>query len=765
MPKLAEKYFKINPWQVIEEGFNPEQGEVSESIFSLSNEYMGIRGYFEEGYTGKSLPGSYINGVYEEKKVTTLHYKGISDRITFMVNTVDWLHTRIKLDGELLDLHESRFTNFVRWLDMKKGLLNREFVWETKTGKRLKVEFQRFLSMVNSCSGYQRIKFIPLNFSGKVEVVSGLDFSLVHRSQPEKHWNCLKKGQQSGITAILSQTNNSNITVYAGFKLNLSGLLDKPGLEYIEKENFVGVKSTLNIEKDEEAILDKKVSLYRQKHVENIDNFWIQGIENSSEVLLDSYGDALKKHTDYWEEVWDKNDIIIKGDEENQQGIRYCIFQLQQTFHGENPGLNIGAKGLTGEVYSGHTFWDTETYCLPFYLFNNPVAAKNLLLFRYRGLESARERARELDCSGACYPVATLDGKESCTLWQHASLQFQPSTGVAYAIWHYHKITNDFDFLYNQGIEMLVEISRFLKDRCQRGQRTGKVGYYGVMGPDEFQMMVNHNCYTNYMAQKTFLFTLEVLEEMKKEASEKYQRICDIFSINKKEIAKWKELATNMYIPQDEETGIYEQHEGFFDLPHIDIDSIPETEFPLYNHWSYDRIYRNDMIKQPDVLMFLFLYNQEFSRETKRVNYEYYEPRCIHESSLSPSIHSILAAELGKKEEASAFFRFATRLDLDNYNRNTNEGLHITSIAAAWMNIVYGFGGMRSDGDILAFKPSIPDSWTEYSFKITYQQTLFEVKVNRDYTLFKVLEGNDQKLKINGDIYLVTSEGIEIANI
>jgi maltose phosphorylase len=209
-------------------------------------------------------------------------------------------------------------------------------------------------------------------------------------------------------------------------------------------------------------------------------------------------------------------------------------------------------------------------------------------------------------------------------------------------------------------------------------------------------------------------------------------------------------MAQEMYIPLDQATGIYEQHDGFFDLPHIDVDDIPITDFPLYHNWSYDRIYRNDMIKQPDVLMFMFLYNQEFTNEAKRANYEYYEPRCIHESSLSPSIHSIFASELGKHDEAFEFFQFATRMDLDNYNRNTREGLHTTSIAAAWMNIVYGFGGMRSDGSILQLNPTLPSRWKSYSFRILYHGAVIELKIERDKVNVRTLNNTTVSVYIYG---------------
>jgi maltose phosphorylase len=276
---------------------------------------------------------------------------------------------------------------------------------------------------------------------------------------------------------------------------------------------------------------------------------------------------------------------------------------------------------------------------------------------------------------------------------------------------------------------MLVEISRFLLSRGQ-WNREGKFGYYCVMGPDEFQMMVHHNSYTNYLAKRTFLFTLEVRDLLKD--NDKYEQIIEKLGIGEDFFRKIKTAAAQMLLLYDPETELFEQHLGYFELPHIDIGSIPVTDFPLYNNWSYDRIYRNDMIKQPDVLMFLFLFASDFPLSVKKANYEFYEPRCIHESSLSPSVHSILAAEIGKKDEALAFFEFATRLDLDDYNRNAEEGLHLTSIAAAWMNIVYGFGGLRSDGACLSLAPQIPAIWKRYAFKINYRGKNIRVEVTKD---------------------------------
>ncbi len=755
MGKIADQYLGIDPWKLIEEGFHPERGQVSESLFSLANEHQGVRGFFDEGYSGQSLTGVYLNGIYEERFTEGMAYKGISNRLAFMVNTVNWLHTRIEVDGEVLDLATSKFSGFHRELDFRTGELRREFVWETKTGKKLHLTFRRLLSMQTKELACQQIRLRPLNFSGKVSLTLGLDFSVLHRSFGQNFWTCPRKKyiRKQDSLAILGVSTSIGHRLFAAMKLAAPAQWTP-----IEAEKFAGATMEVDLQAGMETVIEKSAVLHTARDPQQpLEAAWQQGLDRL-QASVTSYAEVLEQNRVYWENFWAKSDIVIEGDAENQQGIRFCIFQMQQTYRGVVDGANIGAKGLTGEAYNGNAFWDTETYCLPFYLFSNPAAAKSLLDFRYKTLPQAMARAKDLDCAGACYPVATSDGTESCTLWQHASLQFQATTGVAYAIWHYVKVTGDMAFLQCEGVEMLVQICRFLASRGQWSAK-GKFGYYAVMGPDEFQMMVNNNAYTNYMAKRTFEFTLSVLEDM------------DLTTLGCKqaELSDWRRMADEMIIPYDPadkmhpESGLFEQHEGFFNLPHIDVDAIPVEEFPLYHHWSYDRIYRNDMIKQPDVLMFMFLYNQSFTLAEKQANYDYYEPRCIHESSLSPSVHSILAAELGRSQEAFDFFRFATRIDLDNYNRNTDEGIHTTSIAAAWMNIVYGFGGMRSDGEVLVFNPSIPENWKSYSFQIVYRGSIIKVHVTQDQAHLRVLEGTPVKATIRGKLQEIDPAGLVIS--
>ena len=760
MAKIADKYYVTDPWNIIEEGFNPVYSQVSESIFSLGNEYMGIRGYFEEGYQGESLIGSYFNGIYESVKTVGSSYKGIIDKTEFMVNSVDWLHMRIQIGDEQLRFEEASIENFKRCLDLRTGVLTRSYDWILKDGRRIRLEFERFLSMKRAQLGGQRLTLTPLNFSGEVTITAGLDFTLPHNMVAKNLWNEEESKSGEGWCSILANTVNTEQSIYSLCHFTCNAVAEKD----IAQPKKVLKEFTLSVNEGEATTFSRLVmNIVRKGNTEeDIDRFNVKCTE-AKDVLPSLHYTIMKEESaSWWDKMWAASDIVIDGDELNQQGIRYCIFQMHQTYHGADRGTIIGAKGLTGEAYSGNTFWDTETYCLPFYIFNNIEAAKHLLEFRYLTLPQAKERAKALDCDGAFYPIATISGRECCSLWQHASLQLQASTAVAYGIKHFEAVTKDEEFVFTTGLPILIEVSRMLASRGAWNADHTTYGYYGVMGPDEFQMMVNNNCYSNFMGKVTLDYTLDVLRRLQSKDSKAYDNLIKQYQFFEAECTNWKVIADNMYIPYDEKTKLFEQHEGYFTLPHIDVDQIPVEDFPLYHHWSYDRIYRNDMIKQPDVLMMMLLYNGLFTKEQLQRNYEFYEPRCIHESSLSPSVHSILAAQLQKHEEAYKFFGFATRMDLDNYNRNTAEGLHTTSIAAAWMNIVYGFGGMRSDQERLSFAPSIPGAWNAYSFRIHYNDDVLQVEINQKEASFYTLHGSELEIIVYGQAITLGQEKVSL---
>ncbi len=721
MGKIRTRYLEVEPFGVTEKGFHKDRNEVSESIFSLGNEYSGIRGFLEEGVSLPSLIGTYYNGIIDYSLTETPNaYKGIAKRTHFTINSPNYLKCEIYADGERLDLAKAEVSSFLRNLDFRTGLLTRTFLWKTSLGKSIKMSFYRLLGMKSPHNAAQKIVF-EANDNVSVSLFMMIDGSIKHWRE-HCYWKdeeIVEEGDIYGLSAKTLSTHQAIVTL-------MKVVSSFPIAEVKKKEQEISLHYEFGLRKGEEASFTRYVNnLIDKKSDMNIAVMKEKCAQELLELERKGFEGLLEENTDFFKQRMESSDIEIEGDDDDQQGIRFCLFNLQQAYTGLAPDDNIGAKGLTGEAYSGHAFWDSETYCLPYYLFTDQKAAKDLLLFRFNTLDKAKARAKELDCDGACFPIATRNGEEACTLWQHASTQIQPTTGVAYALFHYMNLYDDWAFMNEYGIKMLLEIDKFLLTRGQWNQTHEHFGYYGVMGPDEFEVMVNHNAYTNIMAKKTFEYTLSLLKDNRLNKDEAFIAT----GFNESLVKAMEEASEKMLVLFDSKTNLFEQHQGFYDLPHIDVDKIPVTDFPLYSHWSYDRIYRNDMIKQPDVLMFLFLYNQSFSSEVKKANYEYYEPRCIHESSLSPSVHSILAQEIGKEEEALSFFSFATRLDLDDYNRNTNEGLHMTSIAAAWMNIVYGYLGLRSDKEELAISPSLPKRWKRYSVRLNYRgsKLLFEV--------------------------------------
>lgn len=725
MAKVADRYLDCEPWRIVEHGFDSSRSLCSESVFSLANEFMGVRGYPEEGTDAPSLVGSYFGGVYElGEEAEPGGYKGVVRQTHYMVCAADFFRIRL-FEGERPLVLDASARNFERTLDLRTGLLSRRYSRPLAMGGTLHVRIERLLGMDNAQAACQRVTLCA-DRDVAITLELGVDGGVRHRTTGQCSWTAEETAVEEDCAAIRLRTATTAQRVSYAFEVNSPAVCTP-----VSWERGVALRMTLSLKAGEAVTVERKI----RNAVDEPG-----ALSSFTAREMPGFEALLAQNRAHYDAFWALSDVEIDGDALNQQGIRYCVFQLHQTYRGLDPRHNIGAKGLTGEAYNGHAFWDSETYCLPYYLLNDRAAAKNLLLFRYHTLPQAMERARELDCEGACYPIATLNGKEACTLWQHASLQMQPSTAVAYAIMEYAQVTGDTEFLCHEGIEMLVQICRYVVSRGGWNADHTGFGFYGVMGPDEFHMMVHHNFYTNYMGKKTLESTLRVLETMEN---------ADAYA-SREERANWKNIAEHMILLRGDD-GLIEQHEGYFGLPHVNIHEIPITDFPLYEHWSYDRIYRTDMIKQPDVLMAMFLYPEDFTAEEKRINYDFYEPRCIHESSLSPSIHAILAQELGMDEAAFNFFGFATRMDMDNYNRNTCEGLHLTSIAAAWVTIVYGFGGLRTSNGKISLSPRLPKAWKRYAFSFRVEDSVVRAEVSGDGCVLSLLSGEAVSLMLDGE--------------
>ncbi len=744
--KSPLRHLDIDPWIIRETGFHVDRSEASESVFALANEVTGVRGYFEEGYSGKTSPGVFFNGVFEEKPILyTYAFKGFPTRFTYMVNAADWLRCRIHWDGELLDLARVKYEDFVREVDLREGVLRRSFTWVRNDGRRLGVRFERLLSMAHPNCGAQRVTFLSPDVAASMDVEFGVDFGMVHLAEGRSLWQV--KGRTSGNDrlGIVGETENTGQLLAVACRF--SGLGQS---ERMESDTGISLAARIEVPAGQ-ATSVVRIAHWKVCRTRGGDGdallAGVAGNEAAAEHTWDSLADSQRA---FWGRVWNERDIEVEGDAENQQGIRFCISHLTQTYHGVDSSNNVGAKGLTGEFYWGCAWWDTETYCMPFYLFNDVAAAKNFIGYRYRTLPGAIERGQQLGDPGARYPMCTIDGTEMCPVWQHGDLEIHVSAAVSYAIWLFDHLEEDAHLIADMGGEILVEVARFYAARGAWGAVSGKFGYWGVMGADEMHMMVNNNAYTNVMGQKSMRWAADVMRRLQTSAPERFARLTEKLGVTEAEMADWEHKAAETFTGYDSGTGLYEQHEGYFNMPFVDPHRIRPEELPVNKVWPYLHLFRTSLIKQPDVLLLPLFFSHEWDEAALRANFDYYEPRCCHESSLSPSVHSVLAARLGYDAMAYEYARFASRIDLDDYNRNTYQGLHVTSMAGAWMNFVMGFGGLRFDGPRLQFDPSLPTAWTALRYRLQHRGRSLRISIDHNACKIELIAGEELPIEVYG---------------
>lgn len=733
-----KQYLKINEWSIIEESFDPTTHEISESIFSIGNGFMGQRANFEERYSGSSLQGSYMAGVYYPDKTRVGWWKnGYPEYFAKVLNSTNWIGVDVFINGIELDLAKCKVSDFVRELNMKEGTLSRRFKAELADGKQIQVDALRFVSMARHEIGAIRYAVTPLNFSGTIRLVPYLDGDVQNKDSnyDEKFWLEVEKATAADLSYLTLKTKKLDFHVTSvmafdifkdGNKLDLS-----PSLQ--EREKFVSSEVVI------EAAAGEQVTLY--KYVANVTsrNHGLgQLVEVGKKLLAEAkeagFDTLLREQVDTWAAKWRESDIIIEGDVSAQQAIRFNIFQLNQTYTGDDDRLNIGPKGFTGEKYGGSTYWDTEAYCLPFYLSTaDSSIARNLLIYRYKHLEKAKENARKLGFTkGALYPMVTMNGEECHNEWEITFEEVHRNGAIAYAIYNYVNYTGDKSYLGQYGLEVLVEISRFWEERVNFSQDKGQYVMLGITGPNEYENNVNNNWYTNRIATWTMEYTQKVMSYLKEHENARYLELIDKLELKDEEVAKWNDIIGNMYYPYDEERGVFLQQDGFLDKELIPVKDLKPEDLPLNQNWSWDRILRSCFIKQADVLQGIYFLGDQFDLETKKRNFDFYEPLTVHESSLSPCLHNIIACELGYQEKAYEMYLRTARLDLDNYNNDTEDGLHITSMAGTWMSVVEGFGGLKVKDDALQLHPFVPSHWTSFSFKVMFRGARLNVSVTED---------------------------------
>jgi maltose phosphorylase len=735
-----KNYIQAAEWNIIEEGFDPHLNKISESLFSLGNGRMGQRANFEESYSGESLQGNYVAGVYYPDKTRVGWWKnGYPEYFAKVLNAANWMGLSLQLDGEELDLSNCKVSAFKRVLNMQEGYLERSFTAELASGKQVKVNAKRFFSIANDEVAALHYQLEALNFSGQLTLSSFIDGDVKNQDSnyDEKFWDEQDKTQNESGSFLTMRTKKTAFDVVTGVKT----LLYK-GETQVElkasttvKDKFLAEDVALDITQNE------KINIYKIATNLSSENYATADLLATAIKVVDAavkqgFDALLQEQATAWATKWEEGDIIIEGDVAAQQAIRFNIFQLNQTYTGKDARLNIGPKGFTGEKYGGSTYWDTEAYCIPFYLSTAPQeVSRNLLIYRYKHLEKAIENAQKLGFNkgAALYPMVTMNGEECHNEWEITFEEIHRNGAIAFAIFNYIRYTGDQSYLKEFGLEVLIGIARFWKQRVNFSVDKQQYVMLGVTGPNEYENNVNNNWYTNTLAAWCLSYAVEAAGIVKNEDAAQYQAIVDKTNLEEEEeFAAWKAVAENIYLPYDEEKGIFLQQDGFLDKEQVLVSELPAADRPLNQKWSWDRILRSVFIKQADVLQGMYFFEDNYDLESLKRNFDFYESRTVHESSLSPCVHSILAAKLNDGEKAYEFYLRTSRLDLDDYNNDTEDGLHITSMAGTWMSIVEGFAGMRVRDNKLSFQPFLPEQWSGFSFNIGFRGIQLKVKIKKD---------------------------------
>ncbi|WJJ97455.1 glycoside hydrolase family 65 protein [Algibacter luteus] len=754
---MNQDYIIPNNWSIIEEGFDASQVKSSESLFSIGNGAMGQRANFEEQYSGDTFQGSYIAGVYYPDKTRVGWWKnGYPEYFAKVLNAPNWIGINVTINGEPLDLNTCKTVEgFKRELNMKEGWLSRHFIATLPNNVQVEVSVKRFLSLVLDEVGAIHYQVKPLNTDAEIEFQPYLDSGITNEDSnwDDQFWDTTNISFEDNQAFIESKTMKTDFhtCTFMESKVFSSGdpIFSAPKVK--KESNYIALSYVNQIKKGETYSIQKFGGYTVDRNHDKTK------LVDAAKVVLKTaitkgFDQLLEDQNQAWANIWEMADITIEGDTKAQQGIRFNIFQLNQTYLGKDSRLNIGPKGFTGEKYGGSTYWDTEAYCIPFYMATKDQnVARALLEYRYNHLEKAIENAEKLGFKNgaALYPMVTMNGEECHNEWEITFEEIHRNGAIAFAIYNYHRYTGDYSYIPEKGLEVLIAIARFWHQRANFSTDKNKYVILGVTGPNEYENNINNNWYTNYLAKWCINYAIENINKVAAEYATDYTKIMNKIKLSEAEIKEWKAVADNMYFPYSEKHQVYLQQDGFLDKELITVANLPKSERPINQKWSWDRILRSPYIKQADVLQGFYFFEDQFTEEELEQHFDFYEPFTVHESSLSPCVHSIQAAKLNRMDQAYTFYLRTSRLDLDDYNHEVHEGLHITSMAGTWMSIVEGFGGMRIIDNKLSFTPKIPKQWKAYSFKINFRNQIIKINVSQQQLNFELLTGNDLEILVN----------------
>jgi hypothetical glycosyl hydrolase len=747
---------KDKNWIVAEESFQYKFLGKCESIMCQGNGYMGIRATTEENYLN-NVRNTFVAGTFNK----------FGDEVTELPNASDVIEMQIQIDGEELDLSKGKVENYLRKLNLRNGLLERSFIWTANNGAQISFDFKRMVSLKNKHLIVQKVTITPLNKDVKLQFVSGINGRVSNsgsqhfiegekRYYDKKYLQYVSHTTESGIDFVVNTTHQ--------FELN-SGAFTPEELIRIDRRK-INVKYDAAIKKDEALTITKTSNINTSRDLEN-DKLSLDELKSSTINMLKldsnlSFEQHLEQSEKVWEEkIWSHKDIQIdSANEFDQLALRFAIYHLTVMTPAHDNRMNIGAKGLSGEGYKGHAFWDTEIFMLPHFILADPTAARSLIEYRYNCIDGARRKALENGYEGAMYPwesawisdgevtplygAADIVSGEATKIWT-GIIEQHITSDVAYGAYYYYVATGDQEFMDNYGYEIILDTAKFWQSRLEYNQTLDRYEINEVIGPDEYKEHINNNAFTNYMAHWNIKLAMQYSDMLKQDKPEIYKRINEQINIDETYI-KWNEKVDKIFLPQINENQIVPQDDTYLSLKEIDLAKYKASDVvgTIYDDYNMDQINKLQVSKQADVLVLFYLMENLFSADVKKANFYYYEPKCLHDSSLSLSTHSILASDLQESKLAYELYQRACRIDLGPVMTTSDAGIHSASFGGMWQCVVNGFVGVRVVNEKLRIQPNLPESWNQAVTKLHWQGQELRLTVTKSSLNVVNLSGNQE---------------------
>ena len=749
-----------NTWSLSTKDFRKDV-KLKETLFTLANGYLGVRGNFEEGVPQNipSTKGTYINAFFESEEIKYGEKLfGFPDKSQSIVNLIDAQSITISINDEKFSLFEGELIDYTRHIDFREAVAHRNIHWKSPKGHEFKISFKRLISFQVKELFLIDLEIESINYSGKLEITSSVNgdvTNMVAENDPRIGTSSAQSLQVSGLICdnnfsfISATTNNSNQEVVCGISHKTNNTVNSRANK---KSKSIEYTYTYHLSPNEKIHLTK-YAVYTDSRR------YVTPLQENKLLLYQAvnkdFSDYCKEQNKYLNNFWDNADVLISGDDALQQGIRFNMFHLLQSV-GKDKFSNISAKGLTGEGYEGHYFWDTEIYIIPFFLFTNPNLAKNLLEYRYSILENARNRAKEMGHqNGVLFPWRTINGDECSPFFPAGTAQYHINADIAYSVIQYIEVTDDYRFLAEKGMEMLIEIARLMYE-TGHFRRDGYFCIDAVTGPDEYTCIINNNYYTNALTKHLFVNTEKLYHKLQELQPAALNTLNAKLNVAEAEISNFKKAGLHMYLPFDDKLQIHPQDDSFLNKKLWDFKNTPKENYPLLLHYHPLTLYRHQVCKQADTMLAHFLLGDEKgNQQIVKNDFDYYEKITTHDSSLSTCIFSIMSNRVGQYQKAYDYFMNTARLDIDNLHHNSSDGIHSACMGGSWMSIIFGFAGMRVKNGSLSFKPHLPDKWNTIEFSLNFKGRKIKCSINKDLTSFTLLKGKPITVQLNSEDILI----------